>query len=415
MRRIMRPSADNAGQPAPGGEAAPDATAPLGEPNPGANPFARPAPPEETTAAGAAGEEPATAELSAVAEPAPGEQPETGDAADPGDVAAPDAGATAAIPVAAEEEQPPWRARLRRQLLRRRAKPAAPAVIASEEPQPVAEAAVVLPAPEGPAGLDPAEADTRPPAGRRGRLRRRLRYLRRARELMLRDLGGLIFEIHRTGGGDMAAHAPVVEGKIERLRHLDRESIALEEALGAPRGETVVFQPGIGGTCLVCGELFSSSARFCSECGTSTEASLATFESPGTTVIAPPDEPPGSLGLARSILAFTGGRRPADEAETGAPAAEEQPTTALEPEPQAAAEPEPATAAEPGTADEPEPAASEPEPSTPPSEPEPSTPASEPDPPAAAEPRSPATEPERNGTAAPTLQPGDPLARRDRP
>ncbi len=45
MRRIMRPSADDAGQPAPGGEAAaPDATAPIGEPNPGANPFARPAP-----------------------------------------------------------------------------------------------------------------------------------------------------------------------------------------------------------------------------------------------------------------------------------------------------------------------------------------------------------------------------------
>ncbi|HZB75989.1 MAG TPA: hypothetical protein VE526_07180, partial [Solirubrobacteraceae bacterium] len=65
------------------------------------------------------------------------------------------------------------------------------------EPQPIAEAAVVLPPPEGPAGLDPAEADARPLAGRRARLRRRLRYLRRARELMLRDLGGLVFEIHR--------------------------------------------------------------------------------------------------------------------------------------------------------------------------------------------------------------------------
>src|SRR4051794_30018731 len=33
----------------------------------------------------------------------------------------------------------------------------------------------------------------------RGRMRRRLRYVRRAREIALRDLGGLVFDLHRFG------------------------------------------------------------------------------------------------------------------------------------------------------------------------------------------------------------------------
>ena len=72
--------------------------------------------------------------------------------------------------------------------------------------------------PDVPAGLDPAESGAPPATGRRGRLRRRLRYLRRARELMLRDLGGLLYEVHRTGGGDLAAHSAVVgdEGRAAR-------------------------------------------------------------------------------------------------------------------------------------------------------------------------------------------------------
>ena len=61
----------------------------------------------------------------------------------------------------------------------------------------------------------------------------------------------------------MTSHAPIVTGKVDRIRQVDAESVALETALGAPRGETVVFQPGIGGTCVVCGELYPSDARFC--------------------------------------------------------------------------------------------------------------------------------------------------------
>ena len=133
--------------------------------------------------------------------------------------------------------------------------------------RPAPEPPVLLADPSVPAGIDPAEAPMRPPAGRRGRLRRRLRYLRRARELMLRDLGGLLYEVHRTGGGDVAGHATIVTAKVQRIRGVDAEAHALETALSASRAEAVLFQPGIGGTCTVCGELHGSEARFCSHCG----------------------------------------------------------------------------------------------------------------------------------------------------
>jgi hypothetical protein len=136
-----------------------------------------------------------------------------------------------------------------------------------ETPEPKTEKPVLLADPNTPAGVDPATASMRPPAGRRGRLRRRLRYLRRARELMLRDLGGLLYEVHRTGGGNIDAHRNIVNAKIERISGLDAEAHALETALATPRAEAVVFQPGVGGTCPVCGELYGSAARFCSNCG----------------------------------------------------------------------------------------------------------------------------------------------------
>jgi len=342
MRRIMRPSADDAGQPT---AAAPEPEAPIGEPNPGANPFARPAEAEPAAPVSPTDE---TAVLPPFIRPKTAEQ----------------AAAEAEQPEQPAVAPPPRRRGLFR---RRKADPLAP-LGGEPQPAPVAEAAVVLPQPDGPAGLDPAEAELRPPAGRRSRLRRRLRYLRRARELMLRDLGGLVYEIHRTGGGDMASHAPVVTGKVERIRQLDGESVALETALGAPRGETVVFQPGIGGTCVVCGEIYASSAHFCSECGTSTtQTQLPLAEAEPAS---PPVDPRGTLNLFGPREPSAGEPRPEEES----PAVEMP------------AEPETAAAAE-------EPAAEEP-----PTEAH--TPAS--------------SEPERNGTVPPTLQPGDPLTSRER-
>ena len=456
MRRIMRPSADDAGQPAPGGEAAaPDAAAPIGEPNPGANPFARPAaaegqeqPAAEADAAGAgstaadstggdavgdegvaptpaadptaAEEQPVAADQPTQVLPATDAQPAEGAAAAAGEQPA---DATAAIPAAPLAPK--------RGLFRRRPKPVLP--VEGAEPAPVAEAAVVLPAAEGPAGLDPAEAELRPPAGRRGRLRRRLRYLRRARELMLRDLGGLVFEIHRTGGGDMTSHAPIVAGKVERLSRLDAESVALETALDTPRAETVVFQPGVGGTCVVCGELYPSTAKFCSECGTSTTAVVVTEDpvvapEPGTGDV----EQGGSLGFAKAgPTQFTSGdplaQRPgADpaaatgETETpGAePAAESGEAETPGPEP-AASDPAaeagaPETGSEPAAAEDGAAGTDEPNPATgtPGAEPAASEPAATEPERAEGEPGPARNEPERNGVVPPTLSPGDPLASR---
>jgi len=142
--------------------------------------------------------------------------------------------------------------------------------------------------PDVPAGLDPAESAAPLATGRRGRMRRRLRYLRRARELMLRDLGGLFYEVHRTAGGDVTPHAAVIAAKVERLAGSDAEAAALEAALGAPRSEVVVFEPGIGGTCEVCGELHGSAAHFCSACGSPVGSGVRAAPAPAPAPVAEP-------------------------------------------------------------------------------------------------------------------------------
>jgi hypothetical protein len=138
------------------------------------------------------------------------------------------------------------------------------------------EQTVVLPAPmrDLPAGIDPADyADAPAPSASRAKLRRRLRYLRRVRELLLRDLGGFTFEIHRTAGGTLEdAHRRLAETKVGRIAALDTEVRALEERLGEPHEATVLREPGIGGTCPECGELHASDAHYCSRCGAPLDA-----------------------------------------------------------------------------------------------------------------------------------------------
>jgi hypothetical protein len=122
-----------------------------------------------------------------------------------------------------------------------------------------------------PAGLDAAELEaTQGEGARRGSVRRRVRYLRRARELLLRDLGGFEYEVHRAAGGRQnVKHREILDRKAERLAALDRELRELERRLGEPhRAETVVREPGIGGICPECGELHGSDAGWCAHCGT---------------------------------------------------------------------------------------------------------------------------------------------------
>ena len=135
----------------------------------------------------------------------------------------------------------------------------------------VAEAAPQPPAPvrDLPAGIDPSELAVAPaPSASRGRLRRRLRYLRAVRELLLRDLGGFVFEIHRTAGGaPQEAHRKLVESKTGRIAALDAEVLGLEGRLAEPHAGAVLHEPGIGGLCPECGELHASDAHYCARCG----------------------------------------------------------------------------------------------------------------------------------------------------
>jgi hypothetical protein len=187
--------------------------------------------------------------------------------------------------------------------------------------------------PNMPAGLEPAELSALPPAGRRGRLRRRLRYLRRARELMLRDLGGLVFEIHRTAGGDVTAHRAVLGAKVQRIANVDREAHAIEDALSAPRGDAVVFQPGIGGTCPVCSELYGSAARFCANCGTPLGATPAVA---GPTPVEPAGPAPVRTPAAPPVPAAPAAHAPLGLAPAPRPA---EPESAREPDPEPRTQP----------------------------------------------------------------------------
>jgi zinc-ribbon domain len=118
-----------------------------------------------------------------------------------------------------------------------------------------------------PAGLDAGELATAPAGiARRSRVRRRLRYLLHARELLLRDLGGFYYEAHRSAEG-AEAHRRLLDVKARRLAMLDAEMRELEERLGEPHAQAVLREPAIGGTCPHCGELHGSDARFCPRCG----------------------------------------------------------------------------------------------------------------------------------------------------
>jgi hypothetical protein len=118
--------------------------------------------------------------------------------------------------------------------------------------------------PAVPAGAEPADpaAPPQPTFRNRGRLRRRLRFLRRVRELGFRDLGGLVFDQHKFN----RPNEDLVRGKVAALAAVDHELRALEEALGEKRDITELREPGIT-ACPRCGTLHGSDARFCPSCG----------------------------------------------------------------------------------------------------------------------------------------------------
>ncbi len=144
--------------------------------------------------------------------------------------------------------------------------------IAATEP-PAAALPAVAPAP---AGVEPTPKLDRPGFRERSRLRRRLRYLRRVRELGFRDLGGLVFDLDRFG----RAREDLVRAKLDALGAVDAELRALEPALDDVRPFHELREPGIA-ACARCGALHGSDARFCPACGLELAGPLALGEVAG--------------------------------------------------------------------------------------------------------------------------------------
>jgi hypothetical protein len=120
----------------------------------------------------------------------------------------------------------------------------------------------------------------------RGRLRRRLRFLRRARELAFRDVGGLIFDLRRFSRD----RPDLVEAKLAALGAVDRELRALERVLDDRRPIHELREPGLS-SCQRCGALHASEDNFCPRCGLQFGGAQAMGEVGGA-IAAPPQPPP---------------------------------------------------------------------------------------------------------------------------
>jgi hypothetical protein len=140
------------------------------------------------------------------------------------------------------------------------------------------------------------------PAGRasfrdRGLLRRRLRFLRRARELAYRDIGGLIFDMRRFDRN----RQDLLDAKLGALGAVDQELRALERALDDRRPIQELREPGIS-SCPRCGALHDSEANFCPHCGLQLGGPRAMGEVGGA-IAAPPQAPPPPAGAPAQAAA----------------------------------------------------------------------------------------------------------------
>jgi zinc ribbon protein len=120
----------------------------------------------------------------------------------------------------------------------------------------------------------------------RGKLRRRLRFLRRTRELAFRDIGGLMFDMRRFGRD----RPDLIEAKIGALAAVDQELRSLERILDDRRPIHELREPGIT-SCARCGALHSSDSNFCPNCGLQIAGPRAMGEVGGA-IAAPPQPPP---------------------------------------------------------------------------------------------------------------------------
>jgi hypothetical protein len=170
-------------------------------------------------------------------------------------------------------------------------------------------------------------------------MRRRARFLRKARELAYRDLGGLVFDLHHFG----QRNDPLVLAKLATLRQIDTEVRELEAVLRERRPVTVLREVGIA-ACPRCAAIHGSDDRFCPGCGLAFDAKAdrlistapvsapvaapapAPAKAPAPTPIStPPVKPTASPVAAKPVSS------PAPERKEPEPPEEDEPTQVLRP------------------------------------------------------------------------------------
>ncbi|HEV3094610.1 MAG TPA: hypothetical protein VGY30_08875 [Solirubrobacteraceae bacterium] len=174
------------------------------------------------------------------------------------------------------------------------------------------------------------QASPSPGFGERGRMRRRARFLRKARELAYRDLGGLVYDLHRFG----QRNDPVVLAKLATLGHIDAELRALEQALHEIRPVTVLREVGIA-ACPRCASIHGNEDRFCPGCGLAFSADAERPLSTAPVTSTPPGDTSAASSPASGALTSPSPATPAPPSSApGRPAGE--PLTTVERPPTAA-------------------------------------------------------------------------------
>ncbi len=166
--------------------------------------------------------------------------------------------------------------------------------------------------------------------GSRGRVRRRARFLRKARELAYRDLGGLVYNLHRFG----ARNDALVLAKLTTVGQIDAELRTLEAALGEREPVTVLREAGIN-ACPRCAAIHSSEDRFCPNCGLSMgrHADLPIAGAPAPAPAASTPAPPVAAPVAAPTPAAQApaAAAPATPSTPAPPTAPEQPAPPVAP------------------------------------------------------------------------------------
>src|SRR6202453_1226355 len=162
-----------------------------------------------------------------------------------------------------------------------------------------------------PAGEDAPNGS--PGFSERGRMRRRARFLRKAPELAYRDLGGLVYNLHRFGQRNDA----LVLAKLSTLGQIDVELRTLEGVLAEHQPVTVLRDAGIA-ACPRCAAIHSSEDRFCPNCGLAMD--------PRAHPAPPP--PAGPPPASPAPVHYTTIDRPAPSPQPPAPASPATPTPA---------------------------------------------------------------------------------------